>query len=155
MKLAKIITVTMAAGLMATAARAVHVWQDPGAWSTATFTYSTAPRYAGNEFTLDFFGSYLHPERGLNHLFETDIRKDGQWGGGVGGNYFFTPWFGIGGDANFSDHGSFGGNFCDYVMGSAIIRFPICNIGLAPYIFAGGGREFNGWFHDSSGDLVR
>jgi hypothetical protein len=155
MKLIKIVTVIMAAGLITHAARAVHIWQDPGAWSTTTFTASTAPRYTCNEFTLDFFGSYLAPQRGLNNLFETDIRKDGQWGGGVGGNYFFTTWFGIGGDVNFSDHGDFGGNFADYVMGSAIIRIPICNSGVAPYIFGGGGREFNGWFHDSNGDLVR
>jgi hypothetical protein len=155
MKLVKIITVTMAASLIANAARAVHVWEDPGGWSTATFTYSTAPRYNCNELSLDMFGSYWAAERGLNHLFETDITGNrGRWGGGVGLNYFFSRYFGIGGDANWSDHSGFGGPATDWVMGNAIARLPICNSGFAPYIYGGGGRQFNGLFRDGSGDIL-
>jgi hypothetical protein len=149
MKIVKIITVTVAAAFMANAARAVHVWEDPGAWSTATFTYSTAPKYNGNELSLDMFGSYWAAERGLNHVFETNIKGErGRWGGGVGVNYFFTRYFGIGGDANWSDHRGFGGPATDWVMGNAIVRLPICNSGFAPYVYGGGGRQFNGLFRE-------
>jgi len=155
MRLTKIITVTIAATLITTAARAVHVWEDPGAWSTATFTYSTAPKYVGNELSLDLFGSYWAPERRLRDLFDTDIKGDrGGWGGGVGLNYFFTPYFGIGGDANFSDHRGFGGPAADYLIGNGIVRLPIANTGIAPYVFGGGGRQFNGLFRDpETGDV--
>jgi len=155
MKLTKIITVTIAVGLMANAARAVHVWEDPGAWSSSAFAYSTAPRYTGNELSLDMFGSYWAAERGLNHVFETNIRGDrGRWGGGVGVNYFFTPFIGIGGDANWSDHRGFGGPATDWVMGNLILRFPIANTGFAPYVYGGGGRQFNGLFRDpETGDI--
>jgi hypothetical protein len=151
MKLKRIITVTMAGALMASAAQAVHIWQDAGAWSSTVFTYSTAPRYTGNELSLDMFGSFTHTENSLSDLFDTNIKRGGQWGGGVGINYFFTPWLGIGSDINFSDHrdqtaggpGHEGGPFADYVMGNAILRLPLCNSGFAPYVFGGGGRGFN------------
>jgi hypothetical protein len=148
MKLTRIITVTIAGVLMTTAARAVHVWEDPGAWSTTTFSYNaTAPKYGPNELSLDLFGSYWAPERGLNHIFETNIRGErGRWGGGAGVNYFFTPWLGIGGDANWSDHRGFGGPATDWVMGNLILRLPIGNTGFAPYVYGGGGRQFNGLF---------
>jgi hypothetical protein len=154
MKLTTIITVTIAGALMTTAARAVHVWEDPGAWSSSAFTYTTAPKYFGNELSLDMFGSYWAPERGLGHVFETNIKGDrGRWGGGVGVNYFFTPWFGIGGDVNWSDHRGFGGPSTDWAMGNAIFRIPIGCSGFAPYVFGGGGRQFNGLFHDDAGDV--
>jgi len=156
MKLTKIITVTVAGVLVATTARAVHVWEDPAGWSTTTFSYNaTAPKYTGNELSLDMFGSYWALERGLGHLFETDIRGDrGRWGGGVGLNYFFTPYLGIGGDVNWSDHRGFGGPSTDWAMGNLILRLPIGNTGIAPYVFGGGGRQFNGLFRDpETGDL--
>jgi hypothetical protein len=155
MKLRNIVVMTLAGALMTNAARAVHIWEDAGQWSTTTFTYSTAPRYTGNELSIDLSGSYLAAQRGLNHVFETNIKGDrGRWGGDVGMNYFFTPWLGIGGDANFSDHRGFGGPACDYVLGNLILRAPICNSGFAPYVFGGGGRQFNGLFHDpETGDI--
>lgn len=157
MKVTKIITVTIAVGLVANAARAVHVWEDPAGWSTATFSYNaTAPKYTGNELSLDLFGSYWAVEHRFTKLFETDIKEDrGRWGGGVGLNYFFTPYLGIGADANWSDHRGFGGPATDWVMGNLIGRFPIGNTGIAPYVFGGGGRQFNGLFRDpETGDIL-
>jgi hypothetical protein len=139
MKLVKIITVTAACALSYTLAQAVHVWEDPGAWSSGVMAYSTAPKYNAKELTLDLFGSYAHGESHLKHIFETDIRRNGTWGGGVGINYFFTPWLGIGGDINMGDNR---GPLVDQALGSLILRAPLGNSCVAPYVFGGGGRSF-------------
>jgi hypothetical protein len=132
-------TILMLTGGMA---NAVHVWEDPGAWSSGVFVYNVPPenRFTANELSLDLSGSYTAPERGLQHLFETDIRHRGKWGGNVGVNYFFLPYLGIGGNINMSANG---GAFVDQALGNLILRWPICPIGLAPYIFGGGGRGFD------------
>ena len=131
-------------------AKAVHVWEDPGGWSSGIFVYNVPPenRFPANELSLDLSGSYIAPERGLQHLFETNIRHRGKWGGNVGLNYFFLPYIGIGGNINMSENG---GNFVDQALGNLILRFPICPISVAPYIFGGGGRGFDPrweWFAD-------
>jgi hypothetical protein len=131
-------------------AKAVHVWEDPGAWGSGIFVYNVPPenRFPANELSLDLSGSYIAPERGLQHLFETDIRHRGKWGGNVGVNYFFLPYLGIGGNINMSDNR---GAFVDQALGNLILRFPICPISVAPYIFGGGGRGFDPsweWFAD-------
>jgi hypothetical protein len=128
--------------LTAGVAKAVHVWEDPGAWSSGVFVYNVPPenRFTANELSLDLSGSYIAPERGLQHLFETDIRHRGKWGGNVGVNYFFLQYLGIGGNINMSANG---GAFVDQALGNLILRWPICPIGLAPYIFGGGGRGFD------------
>jgi len=128
--------------LTAGVAKAVHVWEDPGAWSSGVFVYNVPPenRFTANELSLDLSGSYIAPERGLQHLFETDIRHRGKWGGNVGVNYFFLQYLGIGGNINMSANG---GAFVDQALGNLILRFPICPLSLAPYIFGGGGRGFD------------
>jgi hypothetical protein len=132
-------TILMLTGGMA---NAVHVWEDPGAWSSGVFVYNVPPenRFTANELSLDLSGSYIAPQRGLQHLFETDIRHRGKWGGNVGVNYFFLPYLGIGGNINMSANG---GTFVDQALGNLILRWPICPIGIAPYIFGGGGRGFD------------
>jgi hypothetical protein len=134
-----VITTITAFILTAGVAKAVHIWEDPGAWSGDLAVYKVpAPGvFMGNELSLDVSGSYIAPERGLQHLFETNIRHSGKWGGNVGLNYFFDPFIGIGGNINMSDNG---GNFIDQALGNLILRFPIRSIGVAPYIFGGGGR---------------
>jgi len=127
--------------LMVTAgmARAAHVWDDPNAWWGGHFTYDTAgtPRYTPAELSFDAFGSYIAGERRFNKLFETNIRH-GDWGGGVGLNYFFLREVGIGADINIPANG---GNFIDQVDGSLILRWPFEPSGFAPYVFGGGGRS--------------
>ena len=83
------------------------------------------------------FGSYIAPERRIEDLFKTNIRH-GDWGGGVGLNYFFTREIGIGGDINMPANG---GKLIDNAYGQLIARFPICDTGFAPYVFGGGGRQ--------------
>lgn len=144
MKKTKLMTIAAAALLSAGAAVAqttvttteVHVWNDPHQWWGNHWVYATDNRYTANELSLDMFGSYQAAERRFNKIFETNIRH-GDWGGGVGVNYFFTRNIGIGGDLNIPDNG---GNFIDSASGNLFLRLPIDPTGLAPYIFGGGGR---------------
>ena len=146
MKLKRLIAVAsvtaMTFGIIGTAKAAVHIWEDPGTWSSSVFCfdYAATPKYTANELSLDLFGSYVHGEEKFTHLAQTDIRHHGNWGGGVGVNYFMTPFFGIMGDINIGNNG---GNFVDQAMGAGVIRIPIEPIGLAPYVFGGGGRGFD------------
>jgi hypothetical protein len=96
------------------------------------------PLFSANELTLDISGSYVAQQRGIEHLFETNIKHNrGTWGGNVGVNYFITRNIGIGADANMSANG---GSFVDAVLGDLTLRFPVGNSGFAPYVFGGGGR---------------
>jgi len=115
-----------------------HVWNDPHAWWGSHWVMVDGDRYRANELTLDFFGSYLAGQRGIEHIFDTNLRH-GFMGGGVGLNYFFTREIGIGGDIEVPNDNS--GNFINNVNGSLIARMPLANSGLAPYVFGGGGRQ--------------
>jgi len=139
MKIINIIAVGAILTVTATGARAAHVWEDPNVWWGSHFAYDTAgtPRYTAAELSLDAFGSYVAGERRFSKLFETNI-KHGDWGGGVGLNYFFTRELGISSDINIPANG---GNFVDQVGGSLIARWPFEPSGWAPYIFGGGGRR--------------
>lgn len=112
--------------------RAAHIWEDPGDWWGGHFKYERdmTDMYAANELTLDTYGSYiLGPGRGQpNHE---------RWGAGVGLNYFFLKYLGLGAEA---DGAANGGHLIDSVSASLIARLPIEHTGLAPYAFGGGGR---------------
>ena len=139
MKMRSLLVVSAALLLTAGAAQAAHAWEDPGTWWGGLWSYdrSSAPRFSANELSLDLSGSYTAPERKFEDIFETDIRH-GKWGGDVGLNYFITRQLGLSVDANMADNG---GNLVDHVIGNAVLRLPIESIGLAPYVFGGGGRS--------------
>lgn len=98
--------------------------------------------YDRNEFTIDFFAGYTLGESTIKHLNRRNVDR-GNWGGGIGVNYFFTRYVGIGADAYIAE--DFHDEFIDYASTSLIFRWPIANnnCGLAPYVFAGGGHEFD------------
>jgi hypothetical protein len=139
MKMRNILAVGVVLMLTGVGVRAAHVWEDPNGWWVGHFSYDTAgtPRYTEAELSFDAFGSYVAGERRFSKLFETDI-KHGTWGGGVGLNYFFTRYLGLGGDINIPANG---GNFVDQFEGSLIARWPFEPSGWSPYIFGGGGRS--------------
>ena len=57
MKLKTLVSVTSALLLTAGMAKAAHVWQDPGGWSSGVFVYDTQnEKYTANEFSLDLAG---------------------------------------------------------------------------------------------------
>lgn len=92
------------------------------------------PCFGDTEFQLDLFGSYTDTEGGGY--------SDGV-GGGIGFNYFFSRYVGIGVDGNIFDGGV---NGVWQTSGSLIARFPVelGGLCLAPYILAGGGVQTDG-----------
>ncbi|MEO6034564.1 MAG: hypothetical protein ABIQ35_04840 [Verrucomicrobiota bacterium] len=138
MKIKNILMVGAAAVLCtAGTARAEHSWN----WNDR-FHYDRDNKdlYAAQEFTLDLFGTYSKDKAKFNDTFDRTARH-GLFGGGIGANYFITRNFGLGGDifAQTEDNA-----FIHGTSGSAILRWPIDSCHLAPYIFGGGGRTFEG-----------
>ena len=96
-------------------------------------------RFRAQEFSADLFGSVSVGQETINDFTSHRIRHDGRLGLGVGVNYFVTRNLGVGLDASSENAGH---SFVDQVSGSVIYRFPF-EIGLAPYVYGGGGRQFD------------
>jgi hypothetical protein len=95
--------------------------------------------YHACEVSVDAFGVAALRESDFNN--GNLAKKDLRWGGGLGVNFFPFKYIGVGGDAYaVSTHHS----FVDTTTGNLIIRAPIGNTGLAPYIFGGAGYQFEG-----------
>src|ERR1043166_3420993 len=130
MKIKNVIAVGTALFVTASVAKAAHIWEDPNNWTASHFTYTSAgPLFTAQELSLDLFGTYTAGKRHLSKLFQTNI-SHGQWGGGVGLNYFFTRERGISGEIEMGDNG---GSFGAVAFGSFIARWPIGCFAL--YIF--------------------
>jgi hypothetical protein len=98
------------------------------------------PLYRSQELDLDLFGSASLGKQTLEHISGDRLRHHAEYGGGGGLTYFFCRYVGVGGeyDAETRD----GGGFFDSADGNIFLRVPILNTGLAPYIFGGGGYQF-------------
>jgi hypothetical protein len=90
--------------------------------------------FGDQELQVDAFASY-----------NAANKYDDGVGGGLGVNYFFLRYVGVGVDGNIYD-GNAGGvwSFSTSIIG----RFPIDSVCLAPYVLAGGGYTVDG---ESSG----
>ncbi len=88
--------------------------------------------FGDQELQLDLFGSFTNTEPGGY--------GDG-FGGGLGVNYFFVRNVGIGVDGNVFDGDQ---NGVWNTTSSLIVRFPIDEACLAPYLFGGGGYQVDG-----------
>jgi hypothetical protein len=69
------------------------------------------------------------------------------WGGGLGVNYFFTKYFGVGVEESLLGREGIDGegNYAEWAtIGNFIARYPICSINLAPYGLVGGGAAYGG-----------
>ena len=107
----------------------------------ATTTMSDdSPFYRAHEFSIDGFASGSLGQQYINHISNNTLRHHARLGAGVGVNYFFLRYLGIGGDM-YSENTS--GPFIDSASGNLIARLPIGNTGLAPYAFGGAGHEFD------------
>ncbi|HWF17657.1 MAG TPA: outer membrane beta-barrel protein [Verrucomicrobiae bacterium] len=139
--------------LMATAAAAILMVTGAKAddWVNTRLCYDTGhdALFNANEASLDLFGTYQAFERHFLAWPNTSIHH-GNYGGGVGGNYFFTRELGIGAEAAFLA-GTGAPHFTDHVGGNLFLRLPIDVAHIAPYVFGGGGRAFNptwNWYWD-------
>jgi len=113
---------------------------EPTPPSTIVVSNSEEAFYRDHEFSIDGFGSVSLGEQFLNSLSTTKVKKNGRLGGGAGVNLFFNRMVGIGADAwseDLHDHA------VDDVSGSLIVRFPLADSGVAPYVFGGGGYQFD------------
>jgi len=116
--------------------------QDSSTTTTTTqqTTTTTDQLYRAQEFSVDFFGSGAIDQYTIDHLTGDRIRHNGVLGGGAGINYFFTRNIGIGGDA-YVEHRE--QHYIESPSGNLILRFPIMDSGVAPYVFGGGGYQFD------------
>jgi hypothetical protein len=93
------------------------------------------PWFHANEWQADVFATYSDV---LRRTSGAKFYSDG-FGGGIGGNYYFTKYIGFGvegfgWDANHGGVGSIVGNF--------LFRYPLEEWHLAPYALIGGGYDF-------------
>ncbi|MES2707327.1 MAG: outer membrane beta-barrel protein [Verrucomicrobiota bacterium] len=109
--------------------------------SSSTYTQMTAPPppslslYNAGEWQVDLFGNYAFADSGNDRLIDDDA-----WGGGLGFNYFFTRNFGIGAEGSLFKTG---GDTLGTSAFNLVLRFPIGETGLAPYLYGGVGLTFN------------
>jgi len=87
-------------------------------------------KFRDSELQLDLFGLGAFYKQG----------RPG-WGGGVGVNYFFARYFGLGVEQNLFGRDSEGSKgYTQWgTFGNVFLRYPICSWNLAPYAVVGGG----------------
>jgi hypothetical protein len=89
---------------------------------------ATDCRFGNNEFQVDLFGTGGFYNQG-----------EPSWGGGVGVNYFFFKYIGLGVEQSLAareDNTEWG------TFGNLFLRYPICSWNLAPYAIAGLGAIY-------------
>ena len=105
--------------------------------SAKTFKQTVAPaaecKFRDQELQVDAFAAGAFYNEG----------RPG-WGGGLGVNYFFTKFIGIGVEQDILGREKVGGgsNTEWATSGNLFLRYPICSLNLAPYALAGGGAAY-------------
>ena len=102
--------------------------------------HSMEDRYRAQEVDVDVFASGSLGQTTLEHLSGSRIKHDGRLGAGAGISYFFTRNFGVGVDAYTENVGH---SFVDSASANLIARLPLGQSGVAPYVFGGGGYQFD------------
>lgn len=105
-----------------------------------TQTADQEEKYRAQETSLDIFFSGSINQETINHLNGIQYKEDVESGIGVGLNHFFTRHIGIGAEAYSEDTER---HFVDKASASLIARFPLGESGFAPYVYLGGGRQFD------------
>ncbi len=88
------------------------------------------------EWQFDAFGAYA-----FTGSENERVIGDHAWGGGIGVNYFFTRYFGLGVEGLLLNTD---GNVTGSTAGNLIVRLPIESARVALYVYGGGGVVFNG-----------
>ena len=113
--------------------------QDSVMTSSNEDNHIDRPLYRAQELDLDLFGSSTLGQETLEHFSGNRFRHHVLYGGGGGLSYFFLKYVGVGGefDADARSH-----RFVDSADGNVFLRLPIYDTGLSPYVFGGGGYQF-------------
>jgi hypothetical protein len=120
--------------------------------------------FRDNELQLDLFGLGDFYKGANGNFFNSLTGAGGEsrqfsgrpgWGGGLGLNYIFARYFGVGIEQSLfgRNSGSYNattgtGDAFDYgytrwqTTGNLIFRYPICQWNLAPYLLLGGGAQY-------------
>lgn len=109
--------------------------------------------YRGNELSVDAFGTASLGQYTIEHPSNQSVRQDTKFGAGAGLNYFITRYIGIGAEA-YSQNTT--GTFIDSASANLMLRLPLGQSGFAPYIFGGGGHQFDQtdfWFGQAGGGM--
>lgn len=110
------------------------------AFGTDDMSVGDGEKYRAEETSLDIFGTGSINQETINHLNGIRYREDVEQGAGVGLNHFFTRHIGIGAEAYAEDTER---HFVDKASASLIARLPLGESGFAPYLYLGGGRQFD------------
>ena len=97
------------------------------------------PLYRDSELNVEAFGLGTVNQWTLDHLSGQRIAHHGRLGAGAGLEYFFMRYVGVEAEGySETTHHSFVNN----LGGNLVLRLPIADTGFAPYIFGGGGHQF-------------
>lgn len=96
--------------------------------------------YRASELSMDVFGSASLGKYEVDHLSSQRVRHDTRLGLGLGLTYFITRNLGIGAEAYSED---VDGPFIDSASANVTLRLPVGHSGFAPYVFGGGGKQFD------------
>lgn len=121
--------------------------------------------FRDNEIQLDLFGLGDFYKGNNGNWYSRNFLGNGAdarqisgrpaWGGGLGINYFFMRYVGLGieqslfgrnSNSNWANTAT--GDYADYgytrwqTTGNLILRYPICSLNLAPYLLIGGGAQY-------------
>ena len=113
---------------------------DTNSLSHQDMKYEQADLYRANELSVDGFGTASIGKYTINHPSKARVRNNTEFGVGMGVNYFITRNIGISADAYSEDTG---GAFIDSASANLTLRLPLGDSGFAPYIFGGGGCQFD------------
>lgn len=145
MKMKTLIAATLAVAMSGLVARS----QD--------YRYTPMPEsdllFHANELTLDLFGTASVNQETLNHISGERVHHNGRLGLGAGLTYYATRYLGVGGDA-YSENPEH--SFVDNASGNLYLRLPMDQVHLAPYIYGGGGHQFDPndkWFGQAGAGL--
>lgn len=95
--------------------------------------------YRANELSVDIFGTASLGKYSIEHISNHRIRHNTRLGAGLGMTYFITRYLGVGAEA-YSENIT--GPFIDSASANLTLRLPIGESGFAPYVFGGGGSQF-------------
>jgi hypothetical protein len=96
--------------------------------------------YPAGQLSLDAFGTVSEGKYTIEHVSDQRVRNNARGGVGAGVTYFITRYFGIGADG-YSENTS--GPFIDNLSGNLYLRVPLAQSGFAPYVYGGGGYQFD------------
>ncbi len=107
---------------------------------TNSISSDTFDLYPANQLSLDAFGTISEGEFTINHISGENVKNGARGGVGAGVTYFITRYIGIGADG-YSENTS--GPFIDNLSGNLYLRVPLGQSGFAPYVYGGGGYQFD------------